>query len=175
MVGVPKPETPLLRWVFTTDKLEPNPKHDGQMFEYPLMAPARGMEGGSGTKRGWDAEEEENTLYVRIDMLGLGKELIFGTPANEIHDFLILLSFSSFFPFIQRCSFLQRIRSTRIPFDLRKYNRFLDVLMKRSHCVIPSIELLILQCFNSPNACSHDPSFACQTHSLFFTTIVAYL
>ncbi|KAJ4955365.1 hypothetical protein NE237_012148 [Protea cynaroides] len=43
-----------------------------QMFENPLMAPARGM--GGGKKRGWDAKEDENALYVRIDMPGLGKE-----------------------------------------------------------------------------------------------------
>ncbi|XP_043714703.1 uncharacterized protein LOC122663062 [Telopea speciosissima] len=42
-----------------------------QMIENPFVA--RGMGSGT-TRRGWDAKEDENALYVRIDMPGLGKE-----------------------------------------------------------------------------------------------------
>ncbi|XP_042485249.1 small heat shock protein, chloroplastic-like [Macadamia integrifolia] len=43
-----------------------------QMMENPFVAPSRGV--GGGTRRGWDAKEDENALYVRVDMPGLGKD-----------------------------------------------------------------------------------------------------
>ncbi|XP_043715852.1 heat shock 22 kDa protein, mitochondrial [Telopea speciosissima] len=42
-----------------------------QMIENPFVA---GGMGSGTTRRGWDAKEDENALYVRIDMPGLGKE-----------------------------------------------------------------------------------------------------
>ncbi|XP_042504238.1 small heat shock protein, chloroplastic-like isoform X2 [Macadamia integrifolia] len=43
-----------------------------QFVDNPYLAASRGM--GSGTRAGWNAKEDENGLYVRIDMPGLGKE-----------------------------------------------------------------------------------------------------
>lgn len=39
-----------------------------QMMESPFWA------GGTGARRGWDAKEDKDALYLRIDMPGLGKE-----------------------------------------------------------------------------------------------------
>ncbi|XP_019051934.1 PREDICTED: small heat shock protein, chloroplastic-like [Nelumbo nucifera] len=43
-----------------------------QFMDNPFLAASRGM--GAGSRRGWDVKEDENGLYVRIDMLGLGKD-----------------------------------------------------------------------------------------------------
>ncbi|XP_010264261.1 PREDICTED: small heat shock protein, chloroplastic-like isoform X2 [Nelumbo nucifera] len=43
-----------------------------QFMENPFLAASRGM--GAGTRRGWDVKEDENALYLRMDMPGLGKE-----------------------------------------------------------------------------------------------------
>lgn len=43
-----------------------------QMMDAPFPASARGMAGGA--RRGWDAKEDNDALYLRIDMPGLGKE-----------------------------------------------------------------------------------------------------
>ncbi|KAJ4950376.1 hypothetical protein NE237_027208 [Protea cynaroides] len=43
-----------------------------QFMDNPFLAASRGM--GAGKRGGWDAKEDENALYVRVDMPGLGKE-----------------------------------------------------------------------------------------------------
>ncbi|XP_077223928.1 small heat shock protein, chloroplastic-like [Tasmannia lanceolata] len=43
-----------------------------QMMENPFVAASRGM--GSSSRRGFDVREDDNALYLRIDMPGLDKE-----------------------------------------------------------------------------------------------------
>lgn len=43
-----------------------------QLMENPFLATSRGMGGGS--KRGWDVREDDDSLLMKIDMPGLGKE-----------------------------------------------------------------------------------------------------
>ncbi|KAL4565641.1 hypothetical protein LXL04_029744 [Taraxacum kok-saghyz] len=45
-----------------------------QFTDTPFMSTAIG--GGFGARRGWDAKEDDNTLYLRFDMPGLDKENI---------------------------------------------------------------------------------------------------
>ncbi|KAL8150899.1 hypothetical protein V2J09_020707 [Rumex salicifolius] len=45
-----------------------------QLMENPLSSGARGMGALGGARRGWDAREDENALYLKMDMPGLGKE-----------------------------------------------------------------------------------------------------
>ncbi|GMH22770.1 hypothetical protein Nepgr_024613 [Nepenthes gracilis] len=44
-----------------------------QLMENPFVTVPRGM-GAVGGRRGWDAKEDENALYLKMDMPGLGKE-----------------------------------------------------------------------------------------------------
>lgn len=43
-----------------------------QLMENPFLVTSRGMGGGS--KRGWDVREDDDSLLMKIDMPGLGKE-----------------------------------------------------------------------------------------------------
>ncbi|CAM9001572.1 unnamed protein product [Rhodiola kirilowii] len=43
-----------------------------QFMENPFLAASRGM--GTGARRGWDVKEDNNGLYLRMDMPGLDKE-----------------------------------------------------------------------------------------------------
>lgn len=44
-----------------------------QFMEDPFLAASRGV--GAGSRRGsWDVKEDNDTLYIRLDMPGLGKE-----------------------------------------------------------------------------------------------------
>lgn len=43
-----------------------------QLMENPLLAASRGV--GGGFKRGWDVKEDDDSLLMKIDMPGLGKE-----------------------------------------------------------------------------------------------------
>ncbi|KAG7028385.1 Small heat shock protein, chloroplastic [Cucurbita argyrosperma subsp. argyrosperma] len=43
-----------------------------QFMEDPILAASRGV--GAGSRRGWDAREDEDALYLRMDMPGLSKE-----------------------------------------------------------------------------------------------------
>ncbi|KAE8055896.1 hypothetical protein FH972_012707 [Carpinus fangiana] len=43
-----------------------------QFVENPFVAASQGL--GSGSMRGWDVKEDENALYIRMDMPGVGKE-----------------------------------------------------------------------------------------------------
>ncbi|OAY74809.1 Heat shock 22 kDa protein, mitochondrial [Ananas comosus] len=45
-----------------------------QMLENPGAAAATSRGGLGGLRRGWDAKEDEEALYLRVDMPGLGKE-----------------------------------------------------------------------------------------------------
>ncbi|CAK9319737.1 unnamed protein product [Citrullus colocynthis] len=43
-----------------------------QLMEDPFLAASRGV--GAGSRRGWDVREDDNALYLRMDMPGLSKE-----------------------------------------------------------------------------------------------------
>lgn len=43
-----------------------------QFMENPFVAASQGL--GAGSMRGWDVKEDENALYIRMDMPGVGKE-----------------------------------------------------------------------------------------------------
>ncbi|KAK4262609.1 hypothetical protein QN277_028150 [Acacia crassicarpa] len=43
-----------------------------QMMDNPFLAASRGV--GAGSRRGWDVKEDENALFLRMDMPGLDKE-----------------------------------------------------------------------------------------------------
>ncbi|XP_038906132.1 small heat shock protein, chloroplastic-like isoform X1 [Benincasa hispida] len=43
-----------------------------QFMEDPFLAASRGV--GAGSRRGWDVREDENGLYLRMDMPGLSKD-----------------------------------------------------------------------------------------------------
>lgn len=43
-----------------------------QFMENPFLAASRGI--GAGSRRGWDVKEDNDALYLRMDMPGLGKE-----------------------------------------------------------------------------------------------------
>ncbi|XP_054825699.1 small heat shock protein, chloroplastic-like isoform X2 [Prosopis cineraria] len=43
-----------------------------QFMDNPFLAASRGV--GAGPRRGWDVKEDENALFLRMDMPGLGKE-----------------------------------------------------------------------------------------------------
>ncbi|KAE8650062.1 small heat shock protein, chloroplastic isoform X2 [Cucumis sativus] len=43
-----------------------------QFMEDPFLAASRGV--GAGSRRGWDVKEDDNCLYLRMDMPGLGKD-----------------------------------------------------------------------------------------------------
>lgn len=45
-----------------------------QLMESPTAAASRGMGMLGGPRRGWDVREDDDALYLRIDMPGLGKE-----------------------------------------------------------------------------------------------------
>ncbi|CAN4127618.1 unnamed protein product [Withania somnifera] len=45
-----------------------------QMIDSPLGAAPRAMGGGVGARRGWDVREDDNALYIKMDMPGLDKE-----------------------------------------------------------------------------------------------------
>lgn len=45
-----------------------------QLVESPLATASRGMGMLGGPRRGWDVREDDDALYLRIDMPGLGKE-----------------------------------------------------------------------------------------------------
>uniref|UniRef100_A0A2N9GGE1 SHSP domain-containing protein n=1 Tax=Fagus sylvatica TaxID=28930 RepID=A0A2N9GGE1_FAGSY len=43
-----------------------------QLMEDPFLAASRGV--GAGSRRGWDVKEDNDALYIRLEMPGLGKE-----------------------------------------------------------------------------------------------------
>ena len=43
-----------------------------QFMEDPILAASRGV--GAGSRRGWDVREDDDALYLRMDMPGLSKE-----------------------------------------------------------------------------------------------------
>lgn len=43
-----------------------------QFMEDPFLAASRGV--GAGSRRGWDVREDDDALYLRMDMPGLSKE-----------------------------------------------------------------------------------------------------
>ncbi|KAA0041093.1 small heat shock protein [Cucumis melo var. makuwa] len=43
-----------------------------QFMEDPFLAASRGV--GAGSRRGWDVKEDDNALYLRMDMPGLSKD-----------------------------------------------------------------------------------------------------
>ena len=43
-----------------------------QFMEDPFLAASRGV--GAGSRRGWDVKEDDNCLYLRMDMPGLSKD-----------------------------------------------------------------------------------------------------
>nr|AFV46381.1 ACD-ScHsp26-like protein [Tamarix hispida] len=46
-----------------------------QMVDNPFLSSPRGLGSAvGGIRRGWDAREDENALYLKMDMPGLGKE-----------------------------------------------------------------------------------------------------
>ncbi|CAK9147695.1 unnamed protein product, partial [Ilex paraguariensis] len=45
-----------------------------QMMETPFLSSPCGM--GSGSLRGWNVKEDKDTLYIRIDMLGVDKDKV---------------------------------------------------------------------------------------------------
>lgn len=45
-----------------------------QLMESPVAAASRGLGRGGGLRRQWDAKEDDDALYLRMDMPGLGKE-----------------------------------------------------------------------------------------------------
>ncbi|XP_078441117.1 23.6 kDa heat shock protein, mitochondrial-like [Wolffia australiana] len=45
-----------------------------QMLESPMVAASRGLGMTGGARRRWDAKEDADALYLRMDMPGLGKE-----------------------------------------------------------------------------------------------------
>ncbi|MQL81488.1 hypothetical protein Taro_013948 [Colocasia esculenta] len=47
-----------------------------QLVESPMAMASRGMGMLGGPRRGWNVKEDENALYLRIDMPGLGKEQV---------------------------------------------------------------------------------------------------
>ncbi|KAF8032828.1 hypothetical protein BT93_D1648 [Corymbia citriodora subsp. variegata] len=44
-----------------------------QFMDNPFLAASRGM-GAAGSRRGWDVKEDDNALYLRMDMPGIGRE-----------------------------------------------------------------------------------------------------
>lgn len=44
-----------------------------QFMENPFLAASRGV-GAAGSRRGWDVKEDEDALYLRMDMPGLSRE-----------------------------------------------------------------------------------------------------
>ncbi|MCD9645850.1 hypothetical protein HAX54_035149 [Datura stramonium] len=45
-----------------------------QMMDSPFMTGPRGMGAGVGSRRGWDVREDDDALYIKMDMPGLDKE-----------------------------------------------------------------------------------------------------
>lgn len=45
-----------------------------QMMDSPFVAAPRSMGTGVGARRGWDVREDDNALYIKMDMPGLDKE-----------------------------------------------------------------------------------------------------
>ncbi|XP_022866196.1 small heat shock protein, chloroplastic-like [Olea europaea var. sylvestris] len=47
-----------------------------QFMDIPFMPAGRGMGIGAGVRRGWDVKEDDDALYLRLDMPGLDKDQV---------------------------------------------------------------------------------------------------
>jgi HSP20 family molecular chaperone IbpA len=62
----------------------------GQLMDNPFFSASRGI-GSGGVRRGWDAKETDDSLHLRLDMPGFGKEDVKICVEHNISLSLILL------------------------------------------------------------------------------------